>query len=83
MFENLPRGSRYDKVSKDVSYAKNEVWLDTRQASEYLGISETALRIMVCRRKIKYHKLGMRNRYLLDDLREAIAPSQKAVLNGN
>lgn len=77
MFKNLPRGN------KESSPVKNDVWLDTRQASEYLGISETALRIMVCRRKIKYHKLGMRNRYLLDDLREAIAPCRKMVLDGN
>ena len=83
MFENLPRGSRYDKLSKESNSIKNEVWLDTKQAAEYLGISETALRIMICRRKIKYHKLGIRNRYLLDDLREAICPSQKDVISGN
>lgn len=83
MFENLPRGNRYDKLAKESNHIRNEVWLDTKQAAEYLGITETALRIMVCRRKIKYHKLGIRNRYLLDDLREAISPSEKVVIDGN
>lgn len=81
MFENLPSGNRYDKTTKEIRSLKVEIWLDTKQAAEYLGISEGALRIMVCRRKIKYHKLG--NRYLLDDLREAISSSRNVVVSGN
>ena len=83
MFENLPSGNRYDKTTKEIGSLKVEIWLDTKQAAAYLGISEGALRIMVCRRKIKYHKLGNRNRYLLDDLREVISPSRNVVVSGN
>lgn len=38
-------------------------WLSSTQAANYLGISENALRIMVCRRQIKFSKLGRRLRF--------------------
>lgn len=43
-------------------------WLSSAQAANYLGISENALRIMVCRRQIKFSKLGRRLRFRIQDV---------------
>ena len=42
--------------------------LSTKEASGLLGVSENALRILVCRKKIKAYKLGSRLKFKLDDL---------------
>ena len=42
--------------------------LSTREASGFLGVSENALRILVCRKKIKAHKLGNRLKFKFSDL---------------
>ncbi len=43
-------------------------WLPSSQAAKYLGVTENALRIMVCRGKIPFHKLGSRLRFHIEDL---------------
>lgn len=43
-------------------------WLSSEQAAHFLGLSENALRIMVCRRKVKFSKLGRRLRFRMSDL---------------
>lgn len=43
-------------------------WLSSKEAAYYLGISENAIRIMVCRGQIKFSKLGRRLRFRLRDL---------------
>ena len=42
--------------------------LSTKEASGILGVSENALRILVCRKKIKAHKLGSRLKFKFSDL---------------
>jgi excisionase family DNA binding protein len=49
-------------------------WLSSAQASQFLGVSENALRIMVYRRQIKFHKLGRRLRFHIGDLKSLMAP---------
>ncbi|WP_413578779.1 helix-turn-helix domain-containing protein [Bdellovibrio sp. HCB290] len=44
-------------------------WLSSSQAAIYLGITENALRIMVCRGQVRAHKMGRRLRFSVDDLR--------------
>lgn len=43
-------------------------WLNSTQAARYLGITENALRIMVHRRQIKFHKVGRRLRFHREDI---------------
>jgi hypothetical protein len=43
-------------------------WLSSADASRFLGISANALRIMVCRGKVRYSKLGTRLRFHIRDL---------------
>lgn len=54
-----------------------EKWLSTSRAAAYLDISEQALRNMSALGKIKYYKLGSRNRYYLDDLKELLLSTQR------
>lgn len=44
-------------------------WLTSNEAARVLGISPNALRILVCRGKVKYFKLGRRLRFCARDLR--------------
>lgn len=43
-------------------------WITTKEAAKYLGISENALRIMVCRRQIVFYKFGRRLRFNVTDV---------------
>ena len=42
--------------------------LSTKEASGLLGVSENALRILVCRKKVKAYKLGHRLKFKAGDL---------------
>jgi len=48
--------------------AVHRVWLSTLEASQILGISPNALRILVCRGKVKFYKLGRHLRFRKEDL---------------
>ena len=64
------------KALPDVHSSKKEKFFDnrinkllsTKEASGILGVSENALRILVCRRKVKAYKLGSRLKFKLNDL---------------
>ena len=42
-------------------------WLSTKDAAHYLRLSENALRIMVHRGQVRFHKFGRRLRFRLSD----------------
>ena len=46
--------------------------LSTREASGLLGVSENALRILVCRKRVKAYKLGNRLRFKFGDLMDCL-----------
>ena len=46
--------------------------LSTKEASGFLGVSENALRILVCRKKVKAYKLGGRLKFKLVDLADCL-----------
>ena len=46
--------------------------LSTKEASDILGVSENALRILVCRKKIKAYKLGSRLKFRHSDLADCL-----------
>lgn len=80
------QSSRYiqDVLQIDDSSLTTEKWLTTKEAASYLRITEGALRNMVCLRKVRYRKLGGRNRYLLDDLRDLlVSPKHEEEAHGN
>lgn len=43
-------------------------WISTSDAAKYLGTSPNAIRILVCRGKIKYRKFGRHLRFRIRDL---------------
>lgn len=44
-------------------------WLSTKEAAVYLSLTPNALRILVCRGRVKAYKLGRRLRFRTKDLR--------------
>ncbi len=48
--------------------AENTVWLSTFDAAKFLGISQNALRILVCRGKVNFYKMGRRLKFSRADL---------------
>ena len=44
-------------------------WLSSKEAAQYLSVSENALRIMVHRRQIPVFRFGRRLRFRIDDIR--------------
>ena len=62
----LPNGHS----SKEEKFFLNRIdkLLSTKEASGLLGVSENALRILVCRKKIKAYKLGSRLKFKHSDL---------------
>ena len=46
--------------------------LSTKEASGLLGVSENALRILVCRKKVRAHKLGSRLKFKFSDLMDCL-----------
>ena len=47
-------------------------FLSTREASGLLGVSENALRILVCRKRVKAYKLGRRLKFKAGDLMDCL-----------
>ena len=47
-------------------------WLSTSEAAKFLSTTPNAVRIMVCRGKIKASKLGRRLRFKISDLRNLL-----------
>ena len=68
------------KALPDVLSSKGEVFflnriyklLSTKEASGLLGVSENALRILVCRKKVKAYKLGSRLKFKHNDLADCL-----------
>lgn len=65
-----------DSDKSESQFFENRIvceWLSSKQAAFYLGISENALRIMVCRGFIKFSKFGRRLRFRLRDIESLLA----------
>lgn len=69
----LKEGTLFDNLDE---------WLTTKQAAEYLKVSEGTLRNMCCNGSIPYYKLERRNRYRMSDLRDLLLKNQKGVFYG-
>lgn len=49
-----------------------KVWLSSADAAQFLGLTQNALRILACRGKVKFYKLGRRLRFLKADLEQLL-----------
>jgi excisionase family DNA binding protein len=60
-----------EEVKTNKSLFENRIdcgWLNTKEAAQFLRLSENAVRIMVHRNQIFAHKFGRRLRFRLNDL---------------
>lgn len=54
----------------------NLIWLNTKEAAEFLRISPNSLRIMVCRGEIPSYRLGKRLRFKKSELDKLLESSK-------
>ena len=68
--QTLKKASLKEQTSKKEKFFDNRIYklLSTKEASGLLGVSENALRILVCRKKVKAYKLGNRLKFKHTDL---------------
>ena len=69
----------WPQPDQDSSLFDNRIWrewLSTSEAADYLRITPNALRIWVCRGKIRAHKLGRKLRFRMKDLRAFLQPKE-------
>lgn len=79
---------RKDFITNDKSYKQNDrtsslttqEWMTTEEAAEYLRVSVGALRNMTSNGLVPFHKLGDRNRYRFDELRELLLSQKRGVI---
>lgn len=71
-----------DISSTDLSSLKSEKWLTSEEAAEYLKVSVGTLRNMTSNGEVTFYKLGKRNRYLQDDLRELLLSNKRGRIYG-
>ena len=64
-------------VSNSATLFENLIWLNSREASEYLRISPENLRVMIYRGYIKPYKLRNRNRFKRSELDKLLESSIK------
>ena len=72
--QTLKKTSLKEQASKKEKFFDNRIYklLSTKEASGLLGVSENALRILVCRKKIKAYKLGSRLKFRHSDLADCL-----------
>ncbi len=68
---------RYLQPCSLKSSATEDRFLSTHEAARYLGLPSQSLLNMTSNGKIKHHKLGRRNRYLLSDLKQLLLANQR------
>lgn len=71
LFEN--RRGRIDEEPPQIQ----PEWLNSKQAAEYLGLSQGSLMNLVSNGHIPVYKLGRRNRYLLNELRSLLLANKR------
>ncbi len=65
------------------SVTTEDEWIDSVQAAAYLKVSVGVLRNLTSNGQVPYYKLGRRNRYRTEDLREVLLSVKKGVNYGN
>lgn len=58
-------------------------WLTSKEAAEFLRVSEGTLRNMASNGKIPYSKLGRSNRYSRQELHSLLLSNKRGVWNGD
>ena len=62
---------------------KTKEWLNSKEAANFLGLSERSLFNLTSNGKIPYYKFGRRNRYQLNELRELLLAQPRGAFYGH
>lgn len=62
---------------------ESDEWLNSKEAANYLRISEKTLRNLTSLGKVPYYKFGRKNLYIKSELRKLIVPAHEGRTNGN
>jgi excisionase family DNA binding protein len=76
-------GNSYKKDSFEIFENRIDEWFTTKEAAQYLRISEKNLLNLSSNGKIRHYKFGRRNRYLRRELRELILGQPRGGSYGN
>ncbi len=70
MYDRKPHNRFFENLEDDI-------WLDSKEAAEYLRISTRTLMNLCSRGEVPYSKFGRRNRYKLADLRSLLLKERR------
>lgn len=82
--DHLIKGRRL--VKTDETHTRSlttEEWLDSVEAAAYLKVSLGALRNMTSNGQVPFYKMGNRNRYRIEELRQLLLSQKRGASNGN
>lgn len=82
MAESSERAHNGEGVEKIFDNRIVREWLCTEEAAEYLRLSVGSLRNLTSNGMVPHYKLGNRNRYRLDELRELLLERKKGSVYG-
>ncbi len=66
-------------IFKPLRSLTTKEWLSTREAAAYLSLSRQSLQNMASNGLVPYYKLGKRNRFRVDDLRNLLLENKRGV----
>ncbi len=69
--------------SHNQSSLKTKEWLNSKEAAQFLGLSERSLFNLTSNGKVPYYKFGRRNRYRLNELRELLLAQPRGAIYGH
>ena len=82
-FQHLGRPKSSPSRESESSLKTEEAeWLTSKEAADYLRISEGTLRNMASNGRIPYAKLGRSNRYSRSQLNQLLLSNKRGALNG-
>ncbi|MEK2643889.1 helix-turn-helix domain-containing protein [Bdellovibrio sp. BCCA] len=82
-FQHLGRPKNSPSLESESSLKTEEAeWLTSKEAADYLRISEGTLRNMASNGRVPYVKLGRSNRYSRSQLNQLLLSNKRGVLNG-
>jgi len=80
--KNLCKGL-VDNEVRHTLFLNLKEWLTTDEAADYLGLSVGSLRNLTSNGHVTHYKLGRRNRYRLEDLRNLLLSQKRGGFHGN
>ena len=82
MLSTAPEKREYHETGALFDNRIDREWLSTEEAAAYLRLSVGSLRNLTSNGEVPHYKLGYRNRYRLDELRNLLLSNKKGGIHG-